>query len=152
MVNVFVVPSLVQPEYKTLFLDDDPVPTCDIADMVKAYRDKIRENDSERVPPMNELHKIEADNEYLALVLSKKSIDAVRTQIGCDALVALFAVEPDKNRNTIILMALDETGQLLRDETGDFGKAEETWPMRLPVNIDDADFGRFFHRLGTPCL
>jgi hypothetical protein len=150
MANVFVVPSLVPENLKDKILIK-AVDPCDIAKMVSSYREKIKKNGEERNPPLKPEHKIDADNEYLALVISRSSLEVVLSQNRCVDLVALLSVEPGKNRNTIILMGLDEHGDLLRDDTGEFGQAEETWPVKLSVNVNDLEFNRFFKRTGAPC-
>ena len=146
MAVAIVVPSFV-PGPKSIQIKG-VVDPGDIIDMAAGYRDKI----TKIAPETGDLasnSRIDLDAEHVALVLQRSAVELVLGQDNCVDLVAVFAIEKGKNRNTAILMGLDAQGELLSDGSGRFGRAEETWPVKVRASSNE-EFEEFFKKLLPP--
>lgn len=139
---VALVARKLLPDDKKLFIQG-VVPPEEVIRMVTAYRERM--NAVQAAGQASGKLIIKPEDEPLALVLERKAIELVMSQKGCGDLVALFSIDGHKHTNTVILMGLDQSidKNLLKDDTGIFGRAEETWPARLALT-DEHEFNTFF--------
>lgn len=117
-------------------------------EMILAYRHKVQLIKQQQYELGN---KKAVASESLAVVLDKAKIRKIMEQPGFDSLVAFFGAVPESDapattfKNTLVLMGLDEHGNLLPHDLdhGMFTVAQQTWSFLMDLDNEE-EFQEFF--------